>query len=93
MIINALLYYLSVVPILVYSFINVSYLINKVKIQKQYNSIDSEQIIVNNPATLSNLSHIDIAIFGKTGTITDPYEKREVEGIIIKSTYFSLNRE
>lgn len=92
MLVDAFLYYLLSVPVIIYSFINLGFLINKAKIEGLYNKDGAQQIIVNNPGAVSNLSHVDIAVFGKTDAIIDPCQKRDVEGIILKDTYYSLKR-
>ncbi|KAL4439344.1 hypothetical protein ABPG74_017007 [Tetrahymena malaccensis] len=87
--IYAIQVYSTQAPIIVYSMIDICTLLQKFVVERKYGK-QQTQIVINNPDAVSNLCHIDYAVFSQTGTITQK-DQEEIVGVIYDGKFFQVN--
>ena len=61
----------------------------KFLLEKKY-QVNQLELSINNPGAISNLAHIDYAIFSKSGVLTQKNEE-EIVGIIVKGDFYYIS--
>lgn len=72
-------------PVLLYGIVHFSYGIIKNNLEKKY----KKKIEINNSSAISNLSHLDIALFSLSGAFISSDLKESVRGVYFNGSFYS----
>ncbi|EAR99769.2 adenylate/guanylate cyclase domain protein (macronuclear) [Tetrahymena thermophila SB210] len=76
------------IPVLLYAILHASYYIIKYQIEKKYKN-KNQEVEINNSGAITNLSHVDIAVFSLSGAFLHPDKNDIINGVYINNKFYS----